>query len=138
MTPQTPGRPSADGERGSATIWVLMLAAVAILLTVLLVDGAAKMRANEQAVWQAGEAARYAVNAVGPRPGPDAAGVAAHAARAYLSAAGVTGTARVQSPSEVIVDATSSATGPFTGLRFTATHSATAHLLVGVEEGLTP
>lgn len=138
-TPAT-GEPSSEpsSEQGSATIWMLMLATVAILLTILLVDGGAKMQANEQAAWQAGEAARYAVNAVGPRPSRDAATVAAEAARSYLNAAGVTGNVRVQSPYEITVEATSSTTGPLTGVRFTATHSATAYLLVGVEEGLTP
>jgi hypothetical protein len=125
-------------ERGDVNIWAIMLASVAFLLAVLVVDGSAKMRAYQQADWQAGEAARYGVNAVGPRPDGPTADVAADAARRYLAAAGVTGTVQVLSPSRVEVTAEVVVTGPFSGVAFSSRRSATADLLVGVETGLSP
>ena len=60
---------------------------------------------------------------------------AATAARTYLTAVGITGTVTVQDPDHVQVSATVTTTGPISGATFTATRTATAALLVGVETG---
>ena len=124
-------------ERGDISIWVIMCVTVAFLLCMLLVDGSAKRQAAIQAHWYAAEAARAGANAVGPRAGgvDNAAGIAAQAARTYLSRAGVDGTVQVLSPTSVQVNATASRVGPMSRHTFTATETATADLLVGVETG---
>ncbi len=132
---QQPWRQALVGEEGEITTWAIMIVTVAVLLAALTVDGAAKMRAGQQAAWQAAEAARVGVNAVGPRPAGPAAHVAALAARAYLADAGVTGTVSVISPTTLQVAATARTVGPFTGATFTATREQRADLLIGVETG---
>ncbi len=132
--------PSGDRERGSVLVWFVLSAPVLLLLAVLLVDGGAKIKAGEQAASYSAEAARAASIAIGPQSHAGAADTrtAAAAANAYLSDAGVRGIAAVTGPGTVTVSVTVSRTGPVSGVTFTATRSATARLLVGVEKGETP
>jgi Flp pilus assembly protein TadG len=132
--------PSGDTERGSVLVWFVLSAPVLLLLAVLLVDGGAKIKAGEQAGSYSAEAARAAAIAVGPHPagGTVDTRAAVSAANGYLSAAGVRGIATVTGPGTVTVSVTVSRTGPVSGVTFTATRSATARLLVGVEKGETP
>jgi len=132
--------PSGDTERGSVLVWFVLSAPVLLLLAVLLVDGGAKIKAGEQAASYSAEAARAASIAIRPQSHAGAANTrtAAAAANAYLSDAGVRGIATVTGPGVVAVSVALSRSGPVSGVTFTATRSATARLLVGVEKGETP
>jgi hypothetical protein len=115
--------------------------AVAILVTlVLIVDGGAKIRAGSRADIAAGEAARAAVIAAGPRPTGNAAEarLAVAAARSYLATAGVKGSTVILGPGRVQVTVQASDTGPISGHTFTVTRTAVAELLIGVEKGEKP
>jgi hypothetical protein len=115
--------------------------ALAVLVTLgLIVDGGAKIRAGDRADIAAGEAARAAVIAAGPRPGVGGAqdGLALTAAKAYLAKAGVQGSAVILGPGRVQVTVQASDTGPISGHRFTVNRTAVAQLLIGVENGEQP
>jgi Flp pilus assembly protein TadG len=133
-------RGSDDAERGSVLIWFVITAPVLLLLTVLVVDGGAKIKAGEQASNYSAEAARAATIAVGPSPASRTIDTraAVKAANAYLSAAGVQGTVTVTGPATVRVTVTADRTGPVSGVTFSVTRTATARLLVGVETGQAP
>ena len=91
----------ASGQHGSVSL-LLVVAVLALLIAVgLVVDGGAKLRSTQRADDAAAEAARAAVLSVQPgstvrglRPQVDTA-AAVRAAQAYLSTAGVTGSASV-------------------------------------------
>ena len=129
-----------QGDRGSVLVWLLGCAAVAGALLTLVFDGGAKIKAGEQASTYSAEAARAASVAVGPSTTDAAADVpgAIRAAKAYLAAAGVPGTVTVTGPATVTVTATVSRAAPISGVTFTITRTATARLLVGVEQGEAP
>ena len=129
-----------DLERGSVLVWIAIVGLSAVLLITLLVDGGAKTTANEQAATYAAEAARAASIAVGPSTGDQQADIAGaiRAADSYLAAAGVTGGATPTGPATITVTVTVSRTGPISGHSFSSTRTATARLLVGVEQGQAP
>ena len=114
MTPRPPwrrqrkNRPAPRGttfrsrtERGSATVWALLLTAGAFtVLLGLVVDGGRVIDARLDAARTAAQAARAAADVLSEssvRSGRDdvAAGAAARRAHSYLHGAGVTGTVRV-------------------------------------------
>ena len=135
--------PTANGaplsDRGSISVWVAIVVPALLLLSVLLIDGGAKIQAANRADSTAAEAARAAVIASGPRPDTSAdPRAAAGAARSYLARAGMAGQVTILSPGQVKVTVTAAANGPITGIGFAVTRSATAQLLVGVERGERP
>lgn len=125
-------------ERGSVALWVAITTPALLLMVLLVVDGGAKMKAGEQADTYASEAARAATIGIGPRPAGETvdALAAVTAANAYLSQAGVRGTATFTGSASVTVTVTR--TGPISGVSFTVTRTATAQLLIGVETGQAP
>lgn len=130
-----------DGDRGSITVWfVVTTPLVGLLISVLLVDGGAKQKAEEQAASYSAEAARAASLAVGPqgRGGTVDTQAAVAAANNYLAAAGLRGDTSVIGPGVVQVSVTVRRAAPITGHTFTITRTATARLLVGVETGQAP
>ena len=133
-------RKDQGGERGALSLWVAITTPALLLMLMLVVDGAAKIKAAEQASTYSAEAARAAVQAIGPRPAGGQVDVraAASAATVYLAAAGVQGTVTVTGPAQVRVSVTVSRDAPISGATFTVTRSATAQLLVGVESGQAP
>jgi hypothetical protein len=133
-------RPNRGGERGSVSLWVVVMAAAVLLTLVLIVDGGAKIRAGNRADIAAAEAARAAVIAAGPRPAGNsaAARLAVAAAKAYLAKAGVAGSAVVLGPGRVQVRVQATDRGPISGHTFTVTRSAVAALVIGVEKGEQP
>ena len=91
-----------DDDRGAIALFVVVFTVVLLAAVGLVVDGGGKVRALQRADEAAREAARAgsqmldvpaAVRGDGVRIAPAAA---AHAARAYLDAAGVEGTVSVQ------------------------------------------
>ena len=127
-----------EDDRGSILIWFVITAPVIILLAVLIVDGGAKERAGERASAYSAEAARAASLAVGPAGGADQTQAAVAAAEEYLSSAGVNGSTTVTGPATVQVRVSVSVEGPVSGHTWTVTRTATARLLVGVENGQSP
>lgn len=98
----------ATRERGAGVTLVAVIMAPALLLCVgLVVDGGGKVQAARDAQGSAGEAARAAENAAasGTLTGDDAGPAAYQAARAYLNAAGVSGSVHVAG-NQVVVDTT--------------------------------
>lgn len=122
-------------EDGMLSLWVAPVAAAALAVLMLLVDGGAKIRAGDHADAAAAEAARAAVIAVGPRPADVPARLAAAGAQAYLARAGLSGSVTILDPREVQVRVSASDRGPISGRTFTVTRTAVARLLVGVESG---
>jgi len=99
--PPAAGTPEAGDDTGSVTL-LLVVAVLGLFAAVgLVVDGAGKVRALQRADDVAAEAARAAGQALDPaaavqgRRGGVEPVAAAAAARAYLAAAGVTGTVTV-------------------------------------------
>lgn len=129
-----------EHERGSVVLWVAITTPALLLMVLLVVDGGAKMKAGEQADTYASEAARAATIGIGPRPAGRSvdARAAVTSANAYLTKAGVRGTATLTGPATVTVSVTVTRTGPISGVSFTVTRTATARLLVGVETGQAP
>jgi Flp pilus assembly protein TadG len=127
-----------EDDRGSILIWFVITAPVIILLAVLIVDGGAKEKAGEQASAYSAEAARAATLAVGPDGGSGQTQSAVAAADKYLASAGVDGTTTITGPATVQVRVTVSVDGPISGHTWTVTRTATARLLVGVENGQAP
>ena len=131
---------SISPDRGSVSLWVAVMAAAVLVTLVLIVDGGAKIRAGTRADISAGEAARAAVIAAGPRPGNTGAEarLAVRAANSYLAKAGVHGSAVILGPGRVRVVVQASDRGPISGHTFTVTRTAVAALLLGVETGEKP
>lgn len=127
-------------DRGSVVIWVAVTTPALLLTVMLIVDGAAKIRAAEQAGNYAAEAARAAAIAVGPRPAAEDVEVreASAAARQYLTASGVTGTVLITGSARVEVTVQVTVVGPISGVRFSSTRTATALLLIGLTRGQAP
>ena len=133
-------RPNTSADRGSVSLWVAVMAVAILVTLVLIVDGGAKIRAGDRADIAAGEAARAAVIAAGPRPSGNSAQarLAVAAAKAYLAKAGVQGSAVILGPGRVQVTVQASDTGPISGHTFTVTRTAVAGLMLGVENGELP
>ena len=133
-------RSNTSADRGSVSLWVAVMAAAVLVTLVLIVDGGAKIRAGSRADIAAGEAARAAVIAAGPRPAGNAAEahLAVAAAKAYLANAGVQGSAVILGAGRVQVTVQASDRGPISGHSFTVTRTAVAELLIGVERGEKP
>lgn len=127
-----------EGERGSILIWFVITAPVIVLLAVLVVDGGAKISAGERAAAYSAEAARAATLAVGPYGGAGQTQAAVAAADTYLRSSGVSGTTRITGPFTVEVTVSVSVQGPISGHTWTVTRTASAQLLVGVENGHSP
>jgi putative Flp pilus-assembly TadE/G-like protein len=92
---------AAEREQGSVSVFLIIILVGVFAVFGLVVDGAGKVRTAQTAAATADEAARAAGQALdtgrvysGASPRPDTA-AAARAARAYLRAAGVTGTVTV-------------------------------------------
>lgn len=120
------------------TVLVALTGLAVLLLAGLVIDGAARLRAAARAERIAAEAARAAVQATdarGPTVTLDRAG-AVRAARAYLTAAGVTGTVTVTGARTVTVAATVHGSDIILGLvgqpDYTSTRTASATLAIGV------
>lgn len=125
-------------DRGSILIWFVITAPVIILLAVLIVDGGAKEKAAEQASAYSAEAARAATLAVGPDGAGHETQAVVAAADKFLNSAGVSGSTKVTGPATVQVSVTVSVDGPISGHTWTVTRTATARLLLGVENGQSP
>lgn len=102
-------RAGSDRERGSITLLAAVLAFAVLVVAGLVVDGGARLDADRQVAGLAAEAARAGaeqVNLAALRASGDVQvdpGAAVDAARAYLSAAGYTGTVRVVGPATLVV-----------------------------------
>ncbi|HYT09237.1 MAG TPA: hypothetical protein VEL73_01100 [Mycobacteriales bacterium] len=125
-------------ERGSVTVLTALAALALLLMAGLVVDGAGRMRAAGRADRIAAEAARAAVQAADTRGRTLTLDrpAAVRAARRYLAAAGLTGTAAVTGPRTVEVSVTVHGHDLILGLLgdpdYTMTGQATATLAVGV------
>lgn len=85
-----------DNERGSVTLWAVIITTVVLVIMGLVVDGGAQLRAGQRADQVAREAARAAGQAISGdpvlgRPGMVDVSRGRQAATQYLSAAGVAG-----------------------------------------------
>ena len=83
-------------ERGSVTLWAVIITTAVLMIVGLVVDGGAQLRATQRADQVAREAARAAGQAISGdpilgRPGLVDVSRGRQAAAAYLGAAGVTG-----------------------------------------------
>lgn len=133
---------TADGERGSLTVMTAVLALALLAVAGLVVDGTGQLRAGQQAVGAAQQAARVGAEALdaatlragGPVTVDPAA--AASTVRGYLDAAGYTGTVTVTDPTTLQVTVTVHRPTVVLGLigidSYTATGTATADLEHGV------
>lgn len=85
-----------DSERGSASVWVIIVAITVVTLTALITDGGTRLRAARTATLTASEAARAGAQQLTPglltgqdtQVDPDRG---AAAARTFLASAGVAG-----------------------------------------------
>jgi hypothetical protein len=138
-------RTAASGDRGSTTLFVVVLAVALLLATGLVTDGAGRVQALQRADAVAAEAARAAgqeldaARAVQGDPSVLDTARAVAAARAHLSAAGVDGSVRtttVPTPSGVVAAVTVTARvvhdPVFVGGPATLEGTATARLAQGV------
>lgn len=85
-----------DSERGSVTLWAVIITSVVLVIMGLVVDGGAQLRAGQRADQVAREAARAAGQAISGdpilgRPGMVDVSRSRQAANEYLTAAGVAG-----------------------------------------------
>lgn len=109
-------------DRGSVTIFFLVVMSGIVLIIGLVVDGSRAASATGRADAYAQEAARAAAQQItyasalnGGGPALDVANATA-AAQQYLAAAGVTGTVRITSPTQVTVSTTLLAPTAFLGI----------------------
>lgn len=97
-----------DPERGSLSVFTVVIAAAVMILLGLVVDGAAQLQAIQNAQATAREAARAGGQAVQPGPAARGAGAipdsaaAVGAAQAYLAAANSSGSVSVAGDSIVV------------------------------------
>lgn len=141
LTTRRPGD-ALDTERGSLTVLTAVLALALLALAGLVVDGTGQLRAGQAASGAAQQAARAGTEALdaaslragGPLTVDPTAATAA--ARAYLIAAGYTGTVTVTGPTTLRVRVTVHQPTVILGLigvdSYTATAAATADLAHGV------
>ncbi|WP_345584548.1 TadE family protein [Tessaracoccus lubricantis] len=88
-------------ERGSVTLWAVIITTAVLMIVGLVVDGGSQLRATQRADQVAREAARAAGQAISGdpilgRPGLVDVSRGRQAAAAYLSAAGVAGDVHVE------------------------------------------
>lgn len=88
-------------ERGSVTLWAVIITTAVLMIVGLVVDGGSQLRATQRADQVAREAARAAGQAISGdpilgRPGLVDVSRGRQAAAAYLSAAGVAGDVLVE------------------------------------------
>ena len=133
----------ADRERGSVTLFCCISVVGLLILTGLVVDGGAKVRAVQRADRLAAEAGRAGGQAIdvsaaieGDAPVVDKQ-AAVRASQAYLRSAGVTGTVSVTDGGRaLVVEVTTTTTTAFLGLigvnRLTVHGSAKVVLVRGV------
>lgn len=131
-----------NGERGSLTVMTAVLALALLAVAGLVVDGTGRLRAGQQAIGAAQQAARAGAEALDAAtlraggPVTDNSAAAATTARGYLAAAGYTGTVNVTGPTTLQVTVTVHQPTVILGLigidSYTATGTATADLKHGV------
>lgn len=85
-----------DNQRGSVTLWAVLITTAVLMIVGLVVDGGAQLRATQRADQVAREAARAAGQAISGdpilgRPGLVDVSRGRQAATSYLAAAGVPG-----------------------------------------------
>lgn len=144
-----PGRGPDEDERGSVTVFFAVAVVGLLVLLGLVVDGGAKVRSVQRADTLAAEAARAGGQAInlpaaiaGKHPVADPRAAAA-AARAYLTANGVTGTATIADGGHRL-DVTVTSSSPTILLGLIGVSSLTVHgrasvtLVSGVEGPVTP
>lgn len=131
-----PAAAAAVDDRGSVAVLMCFIVAIGAILVGCLVYAGAGLQAADRADTYSAEAARAASIAIGPIPGAvgDATARAAAAARAYLQAAGATGTVSVTGPATVQVSVTATVESMF-GSAVSQTRTHTAQLQVGVTSG---
>lgn len=126
-----------DLERGSASVLFTFIVLVAVTLATFLVDAGTKLQAATRADTDAAEAARAAVQALGPVPeeSPQTTAAAVTAARAYLARTGAEGTVAVTGPASITVTVTVTGSTPLLGLPVSETRTRAATLLIGTSTG---
>ena len=117
---------SRRGDRGQASVWVLLMVPALIIVIGFVVDGGQKTRADQAAQSAAIAAARAATDAsatgeLGGRPNSAAA---ISAARRYLSQAGVSGSVQLAAGR---VTVTTSSTAPTRFLSLIGIGAVTGH-----------
>lgn len=139
-----PGRPLGPGERdrGSVSVFFVVVALALLIAVGLVVDGGGKIRALQRADAAAAEAARAGGQAITAAPvrgeQPQlAAAVARSAAAAHLAAAGVAGTATVTGGTRLQVRTSTTYTPVFLSVigvgAMTTTGYAEARLVRGLD-----
>lgn len=116
------GRTAAASDRGSVTVFTVLIAAVVLIMTGLAVDVSGQIHAMQEARSVAREAARAGAQQV--QAGPAMRGVGAvsdtagavPAANAYLAAAGVSGAAALTGATTVRVEVTATYQTRFLGV----------------------
>jgi hypothetical protein len=143
MTTRCPRLPRRGDDTGSVTLFLAVTVAGLFVLVGLVVDGGAKVRAVQRADAVAAEAGRAGGQAIDlppaidgrpPRVDPRAA---VHAAQAYLTATGTTGTVRAETGGRSLtVEVTTTQDTVFLGLigihSMTVRGTATVSLVRGV------
>ena len=139
--------PAGDRDRGAAALWLAVVMSVLLVLCGVVFDGGAVFAARGRAADVAQQAARAGADALTADTvfgGGGVAGLRAHraaaatAARAVLTAAGVTGTVEVAPGSVTVTARTTRRTAILTILgidEVTGTGSATAVPLLGASGG---
>jgi Flp pilus assembly protein TadG len=141
------GHPETDrrrDERGSISLYVVVIVFALFAAIGLVVDGGGKIRALQRAESVAAEAARVAGQAVDGGVAMEGLGgridavTARNAAREYLDAAGVEGSVVVVDPTTLRVETTTRYEAVFLSLlgfgEMTTTGEAEVHLVSGVGE----
>ena len=93
-------RTSSDGDRGSATVWMIGVVVCSFLMLALVLDGGVMLRARSDAYAAASAAARVGAQQLDPIAAVDGVAVldpdaAECAALDYLTAEGLTGTVTI-------------------------------------------
>ncbi len=146
MTAMTQARTHEDRERGSVSIWLATTSVVMIVLVGLAVDLGGQVHTQQRARDVAAQAARVGGQQflAGPAIRGQGAqvdiGAAKSAARDYLEAAGVSGSATIQGGHTLVVTTTDTYQTTFLGIiglnRLTVTGHASARIVravMGVE-----
>lgn len=129
------------GDRGSLSLFFVIVAVALFLIVGLVVDGGGKLNALEHARDVAAEAARSGAEAVQADAAIRGQGAAIdplqaqQAAQAYLSAAGVQGTVKVISGTQLEVDTTTSYTPVFLSMVGIGPQPEHGHAAVNLQTG---
>lgn len=133
---------ASDGDRGSITLFVVVIALGLFVAVGLVVDGGGKVRALQRADDVAAEAARaggqaiqagVAIRGEGAEASADEAQAAA---RAYLSSAGVAGSVTVTGATRLTVDTSTTYTPVFLDMIGIGTQTTTGHAEVRLVRAL--